>query len=222
MFRFKVVMPTVFVKIAEMKEILDFSFLSPEELSLCQSFFPQHRQQQFIWGRKLLRNLLQEVFPEKEISSFCLKPSSSEKPKLFYKEKEFTECSVNISHSKSWVMAGLSRGCRIGVDIEEEREHARLEAWLDYLCHPKEKERLKQKDRSYLNQELTRLWTAKEAALKCVGEGLKESLQELEVDFEKGNIQFLNQQFHLKTLQEKAWMASVVCDQAFKLSFKKF
>ncbi len=217
-------MPTVFVKIAEMKEVLDFSFLSPEETKLYQAFVPQHRKQQFVWGRKLLRNLLQEVFPEKEISSFFLKPSSSEKPKLFYKEKEFTECSVNISHSKSWVMAGLSRECHIGVDIEEGREHARLEAWLDYLCSPKEKKNFEQKlqnDPNRLNEELTWLWTAKEATLKCVGEGLKESLQAIDVDFERESVQFLDQKFHVKTLEGKAWMASVVCDQAFKLSFKK-
>ncbi len=218
-------MPTLFIKIAKMQDELDVSFLSPEETRLYESFVPLHRKQQFVWGRKLLRLLLKESFPEKQSLSFALHSEKQfEKPRLFYQGKEFLEASVNISHSKSWIMVGLGQGCEVGVDIEEKREHARLQSWLDYLCSPKEKKDFEQKlqnDPNRLNEELTRLWTAKEATLKCMGEGLKESLQDIEVDFERERVEFLDQKFHLKTLQDKAWMASIVCDQAFKLSFKK-
>ncbi|MEX0906633.1 MAG: 4'-phosphopantetheinyl transferase superfamily protein [Balneolaceae bacterium] len=95
-----------------------------------------------------------------------------EKPKAFIKEEEI---SVSFSHTSDAISAAVSRYLVVGCDMEMTgREvHPRL---ASRMRHPGEKESL------YQNLEHIQIWTFKEAALKCIGTGLRKPMKSVKID----------------------------------------
>lgn len=118
-----------------------------------------------------------------------------EKGKPFFQNNNSLHFS--ISHTQGYI-AICFHNKPIGIDIEYLRK-AKKEI-VQRFFHPKEYEYLNQiQDQIILNQEFTRIWTLKEAFVKCTGEGIannfkafaiktntqvKDNIQEIEIEFE--------------------------------------
>jgi len=80
--------------------------------------------------------------------------------------------SFNLSHSGGVVLVAVTRGRRIGVDVERVRPLRDLLALSRRFFQPAEDEALRLAAPEALPSKFFELWTAKEAIIKATGEGL--------------------------------------------------
>lgn len=117
-----------------------------------------------------------------------IKTQKYEKPQAFIDNREI---SVSFSHTKDAISAAVSSSLIVGCDMEKSgrKVHPRLAA---RMSHPEEEARL------YRDLEHIQIWTFKEAALKCIGTGLRKPMKSVkinqrgeflfDVEFDDGNI----------------------------------
>lgn len=95
------------------------------------------------------------------------------KPRL---RKPKTTVEFNLSHSGEFVLLGITAGRRCGVDIERIRPRLSEEAIAERFFCSREVEWLGKTAGGFV-----RLWTAKEAVIKAVGQGLAIPLSGVDV-----------------------------------------
>lgn len=98
----------------------------------------------------------------------------------------------NLSHTSGMVACGVSVDNEIGVDVEVINKRESIFDIVQTVFTAKEIASLQ----AFSNIEdrfrhFFRLWTLKEAYIKCVGEGFSMSLQEFEFDLREGKIVFV-------------------------------
>lgn len=127
-----------------------------------------HRRREFITGRKLARELAEQLGMPAQI--FSLQKDELGKP---FGQCGETEVHVSLAHSVRKVMCALSKNRRLGVDLEPlSREvHERLGA---RIYHPEESPEIRALP-------LIQLWTIKEALVKLKGDGLRTNLKDLRI-----------------------------------------
>lgn len=89
-----------------------------------------------------------------------------EKPKAFVDKDEV---SVSFSHTDTGIAASISKELNVGIDMEKR----------DRKVHERLAERMKNREESaalYNENELIRIWTLKESALKMIGTGLRKPM----------------------------------------------
>jgi len=88
----------------------------------------------------------------------------------------FSDPAFNVSHSGEYVLIGVATGAECGIDIERKQSRLEEEAIARrYFC-PREVAWLKRTKEGFF-----RLWTAKEAVIKAVGNGLSIPLMDIDV-----------------------------------------
>jgi len=160
-------------QIQKMEAVLSADHLSPEEQKLFNDMHHAERSQQFLWGRKLVKDLMLQHDPHfnlPELSIHGAKPN--EKPHCYYQGKLLTDIDVNVSHKAPWVFAAMSTESKIGVDVES--------------IYPK-------------TLKPSHLWTIKEACLKALGLKLAEHTQKLKVNFAKQQASYLEKTLYWQT-----------------------
>lgn len=108
---------------------------------------------------------------------FSLSPAKIEKTpdgKPYYADRQ--GLFLSLSHSGEYAVCAVS-DLPIGVDIQEHRD-VKHNVWKRISC-PGEKAAFAEEKDFY------RLWTAKEACVKCTGKGLSKDFRELFTDFDK-------------------------------------
>ena len=98
------------------------------------------------------------------------KPFYADRPGLFF----------NLSHSGGYAVCAISHR-PVGVDIQK-RRNVNPGMWERILCADKG-------DRQEERSDFFRLWSAKEACVKCTGAGLSRSFQEFFADLDRGEIE---------------------------------
>lgn len=88
---------------------------------------------------------------------------------VFNKDLHFS-----ISHTKEYIAIIISDR-PIGIDIETRRKYNKLV--VDRFFHPKEIELLDRVEDSYKEVLFTKIWTLKEAYVKCLGTGIANSFE---------------------------------------------
>jgi 4'-phosphopantetheinyl transferase len=95
---------------------------------------------------------------------------------------ESRDISFSLSHSESFAMIAVVSGARVGVDIEIDRPHSRLDAMAKRVLSDEEHaEWLEAEPADRVRAFLAR-WTAKEAYLKAIGAGIWRPLREVSCD----------------------------------------
>jgi 4'-phosphopantetheinyl transferase len=85
----------------------------------------------------------------------------------------------NWSHSGGFALVALARGCELGVDIERLGKNQRSLEIARRFFDPAEADALARLDPVARDRSFIKLWCAKEAVLKAVGEGLSFGLARL-------------------------------------------
>lgn len=149
--------------------------LSKNELTEWESFTNQHRKDEFLSARHLFSEMLSEL---EEGSEYILKKHPLGKP---YATNGEENLFVSFSHSKDKVFCALSKKVDIGLDTE----------WLDRKVDERIVKRILGENEweVFSDEDPILLWTIKEAAVKCLGTGLRTNLKELEIQ-KKGDAEF--------------------------------
>ncbi len=93
----------------------------------------------------------------------------------------------NVSHSGEFALIVVSKGTRVGVDVEFERTDVELEKLARRFFSDSDCERLLTLPEAEWMRAFYRCWTRKEAYIKAVGIGLSIGLSSFDVSLEEGH-----------------------------------
>jgi phosphopantetheinyl transferase len=151
--------------------------LHPVEQHLAQRYSSMRRRDEFVAGRLLLRSCIIDVLRKAgteppPASEIAIGRAESRQPVVLIGDALDERLCVSISHGGGFVLCAAALEIRIGVDVERiddrvARLRERYASDDEYrLIHSRAY------DRHEETALLTRLWTVKESAAKCFGEGM--------------------------------------------------
>jgi 4'-phosphopantetheinyl transferase len=153
--------------------------LSSDEIERGARFrFEQHRNR-FITGRGWLRTVLARYL-DQQPGELRFEYNQNGKPSLRGGDPSF---HFNLAHCDDLAVLAVTRAAEVGVDVERVRPLKDADDIADRFFSRTESAGLKalapaEKPSAFFN-----LWTRKEAWLKATGEGLSDSLNQVEVSF---------------------------------------
>jgi len=127
-------------------------------------------------GRGLRRKMLADAAGMPAAQIAFAEPEEG-KPRVL----NFPDWDFNVSHSGDFVAIAVGRG-KVGVDLEQIRPVREMESIVDRYFHPDEAMALRSLAPSLREEAFFVLWSAREAAMKCVGLGLAQGLAITRVD----------------------------------------
>lgn len=160
--------------------------LSADELERAGRFRFERDQKRFIVAHGMLRQILGQYLGKKP-HGLRFEYSSHGKPELA-SEPGYDTLSFNLSHSGAYALYAVTRGRKIGIDIEQVRDEVTVEqiarrffsgdeiSWLEKI--PKEKR----------TEVFFQYWTRKEAFLKAMGEGFSFPMEQCDVSLINGEV----------------------------------
>ncbi len=139
----------------------------PERQRCARLVFPHHRQRQRV-SCAVLRQLLSQLL-ERPAHQLTWKQAVHGKPYL-----EDGACFFNLSHSENYAGLVVSTQGELGLDVEDRRRRVEFLSLGNRFFAPAEADSLRQAtDPRHFFFEV---WTAKEAYIKALGEGLSHPL----------------------------------------------
>ncbi len=153
----------------------EYVFVISEKIIVRPDEMSARRQQELLDGDELT-----EKAAIKYLDAGTLKISriAGEKPVAW--DEDGRQVYISRSHTKSLLVAAVSRQCDVGIDIEHKNRN-----FYSGLA-----ERIRHKNESadlYRPEQVLRLWTMKEAALKWHGSGLRTRMNSVCIEAENGN-----------------------------------
>jgi 4'-phosphopantetheinyl transferase len=149
--------------------------LAADEQARAARFVFERDRTRYAAGRAVLRIILGHYL-ERPPAGIAFRYEPNGKPAL-----DGTDLSFNISHSDGEALFALTRGRRIGVDIERIRELAEMELLARRIFSPAERDLFGKRSADLRSETFFEGWTRKEALVKAVGAGLSMDLTGLEV-----------------------------------------
>lgn len=151
--------------------------LNAEERQRMGRYFFERDQHQFLISRGLLRLLLGRYL---SIDASRVVLGSEKFGKPFLKSRPIR---FNVAHSENYILLGFSMDREIGVDLEKFLPDTnRMLPLVKSICSPREREMVSNLSPHEAELALTRLWTAKEACLKALGNGLQLAPDSIEIE----------------------------------------
>jgi 4'-phosphopantetheinyl transferase len=154
------------------------ALLSEEELERARRLRFDGDRTRFVRSRMWLRLLLAERL-DLPVADIRFRVAAYGKPELAPPLP--TWLRFNASRSGSLGLYALSRGCEVGVDLEERSRVLDTEAVASRFFSPAERRLLNGLDEDELQRGFYRIWTRKEAVLKAAGVGLTAPMAALDV-----------------------------------------
>ena len=152
------------------------SMLAPSEALDADKIQNPHLRQRFIVSRGLRRRVLSKsVGQPTQHLSFV--DQDGRKPRL----AESNGWDFNISHAGDYVALAVRRG-NVGIDLELMREVREMTSLVLRYFHPDESRAWNALDAGLRKEAFFVLWSAREAAMKCVGLGLARGMSVTRVD----------------------------------------
>lgn len=156
-----------------------FKILNEYEKNKARRFHFEKHQKRFIIARSSLKKILSlylSISPQ-EIEFIY---NDYGKPKLIDKINKLA-LQFNVSHSKNMAIYGITCHYLIGVDIEYIRPMPEAENLAKRFFSDKEYEQMRPLPSEEKSKEFFKLWTAKEAYLKAIGQGISGGLEKVEI-----------------------------------------
>ena len=145
------------------------AFLDPEESERALRFVTEELQNNYIVAHGAMRQILSnylKVIP----SSLQFQVGQRGKPG---REGVY----FNLSHTRDWAILAVNKHCEVGVDIESQQRPADVMSLAKRFFSEMEYQKLIELETNELKlKHFYKIWTAKEATIKCTGEGLYREL----------------------------------------------
>jgi 4'-phosphopantetheinyl transferase len=149
-----------------------------------ERFYLQKDREHFIVARGLLRAILSRYLDMKPSQlRFCY--NCHGKPFLATTSGRDT-LSFNLSHSHGLALCAVTRGRKIGIDLERVRTDFACEQIAERFFSPRENAALHALPSSMRHEAFFTCWTRKEAYIKAKGEGLLLLLDQFDVSLAPG------------------------------------
>lgn len=172
---------TIHIWFADLNHIeLKPESLTTAELSRARQFKQIIHQEYFIKTRSLLRHFLSRY--TENISTELLL-DTLENGKLFLVNSTL---KFNLAHSDHLAIFAFNQTCELGVDIEVKRPIKELNAIIERIASQDEQQYILESHDKI--DAFFKLWTRKEAAIKCTGDGLLAPLMSINTTDSQGNI----------------------------------
>ncbi len=153
--------------------------LSSGELERADRFHFQRDREQFIAARGLLRAILSRYLDRgPDELTFSYGPNG--KPALTSESDEGELC-FNLSRRQGLALYAVTRGQKIGVDLELIREDLACEQIAERFFSPRENAALQATPMQMRQEAFFTLWTCKESYIKATGTGLSLPLDQFNV-----------------------------------------
>ncbi|MEQ8525634.1 4'-phosphopantetheinyl transferase superfamily protein [Gracilimonas sp.] len=153
---------------AEINAAGSLDILTEDERKEYESFSSNNRKAEYVTARRLFRHLLNDLNISSDqvdlVKEELGKPYARHGKELIY---------LSFTHSTSKVYCALSVSKNIGLDVEHVDRQIN-EAVVHRILNEQERE-------SLAAEKPVKLWTIKEAAVKCLGTGLRTNLNELTI-----------------------------------------
>jgi 4'-phosphopantetheinyl transferase len=147
--------------------------LSEDERRRAEQFQFDAPRRRFVAARLALRRLLGEYL-DMPAANVSLAYSRFGKPRLGEPHGDLLR--FNLAHTSNLVLVAVTRGCDVGVDIEQLRPVHHLESIARRYLHPAEAKDILAAPLELRHEAFLRCWTAKESVIKSIGTGLTDSL----------------------------------------------
>jgi 4'-phosphopantetheinyl transferase len=148
--------------------------LSQNERARAEQFLLEAPRRRFIVARTALRRLL-GAYLDVPAADVALAYSARGKPMLG-STSAGKSLQFNLAHTRDLALVAVTRGCDIGVDVEQLRAVSHLESIARRYFHPAELSEIMNAPAESRSEAFLRCWTAKEAVVKAVGSGLTDKL----------------------------------------------
>ena len=160
-------------KIKSETDYLD-KFLHADEKTKYQSLSVEKRRNEWIAGVIAIKLALRKMNPDVQLSKIKIEKNEQGKPFIILNKKPI---SLSITHSNGFAVGIVDPNNNTGIDLEIKEK--RDSSFVDELISSKEKELINNLKQEINEELLTKIWTAKEAASKVLGTGLKIDLHDL-------------------------------------------
>jgi 4'-phosphopantetheinyl transferase len=154
--------------------------LSPDEVERAERFYFRRDREGFVVARGLLREILSLYLPGLKPDRLRFRYDRYGKPAL-EGENGAGGLHFNLSHSAGVALYAISRGGRVGVDVEEVRDVRDYELIAERHFAPDEISVLRALKHDARRESFFHCWARKEAYVKAVGEGLSLPLDQFAV-----------------------------------------
>ena len=161
--------------------ILEQTLSSEERGKAAQFYFPKHGKR-YTAARGFLRHILAKylnIEPQEVAFSYGERGKPYLAKAIAHDNLEF-----NLSHSEDIAVYGVTRNHAMGIDVENLRAMDNLEQLANRFYCPEEAQFICQLTPEAKIKAFFRAWTAKEAYLKAIGEGLPGGLDRVSVSLE--------------------------------------
>lgn len=152
--------------------------LDMDERQRAARFLVASAASEFIQAHAALRLLLAQKAGQKP-EDLGLKVDAQGKPFL----PGEAQLSFNLSHTAGYAAIFVAGGYPVGVDIEKRHALSDLDALIERVCAPGEREELLRIPHEKREELFFQLWTRKEALLKALGSGLRTETRRVKVGF---------------------------------------
>jgi phosphopantetheinyl transferase len=185
---------------------LNLNFLTKDEQIIFNRYKQKKSKMEFLGGRVLLkycliRALKKENYEINDFTDLNIVKNNDGSPCL-YIHKKLPNLSINfsISHKSDYIFCAVDTKHKLGIDVEKVNKNI-IKIKSQFVSDNEEKiieKASKQENTSYL-QHLIKIWTAKEASIKCYGvNSLFSALADIELIDIKDNKYYLSYEVNEK------------------------
>jgi 4'-phosphopantetheinyl transferase len=158
--------------------------LAAAERRRAESFHFDRDRNRFVVGRGLVRTVLGRYLRARP-EAIWLEYGQNGKPLLAGRFAR-SGLQFNLAHCEDLALLAVARGRVVGVDLERIRAMKGAQEMAALFCSPRENAEFESLPPGERDAAFLRIWTRKEAWLKATGNGIGQSLEEVEVSFQAG------------------------------------
>lgn len=174
--------------------------LSDQEIKRLDRLKIHSKKEEFLSSRGILRVIL-SLYTGEDPENVQLGSTSAGRPILPGSPIQF-----NVSHSREMFICGIRVKGKIGLDIQEVYSISSLDKIINNFLSPAEYQYLENLPSSDTRQDqFFAIWTAKEAYLKAVGEGIKENFNLVSIIPDSADLRTYRLVFPDTTSEEANW-----------------